>query len=273
LNGVTVPVNGRVQFRIRYSSDNSTWSDWSSWQDSSGNIDLEIETASRGRYLQYEIRLLGNENFESPVLTEGTTIEYYDSQNFVTFFQPVELDINTDEYLASIHITHQGLIPETSEVIYGYTQFDSVDPSDYSSIVRPDITSDRHTIMPTRFNERCLTDDRKTYSAINGGWAEGATIEVYTINASTLSYSVVDPSGYTSNNIDGTLTFYTTQDENSIIVLSIYFDSVFRILCNVTNYGPETASIDYIGLLYNIAKRIPTDNNGNIIHTPIDTRT
>jgi len=272
LNGVTVPVDGRVQFRIRYSSDNFTWSSWSSWQNSSGNIDLEIEMASRGRYLQYEIRLLGNQDFQSPVITEGPTVEYYDSQNFITFFQPVELDINTDEYLASIHITHQASIPHTSVVTYGYTQFNSVDPLDYSSIVRPEITPDRHTIMPTRFNERFLTEDHKIYTAINGGWAKGAEIEVYAINITTLSYLAISPSEYVVNHIDGTITFYTTQDENNVFVLSVYFDSSFRILCNVTNYGPSTASVDYIGLLYNIAKRIPADNNGNITHIPIDKR-
>jgi len=272
LNGVTIPIDGRVQFRIRYSSDNFTWSPWSSWQDSSGNIDLEIEIASRGRYLQYEIRLLGNQNFQTPVITEGPTVNYYDSQNFITFFQPVALDINTDEYLASIHITHQALIPHTSNVTYGYTQSDSVNPSDYSSTVRPEITPDRHTIMPTRFNERFLTKDHKLYTAINGGWTKGAEIEVYAINVTTLSYSVVGSSEYVANNVDGTITFYTTQDENNIFVLSVYFDSSFRILCNVTNYGPETVSIDYIGLLYNIAKRIPIDNNGNITHIPIDKR-
>ncbi len=272
LGGVTLPIDSRVLFRIRYSSDNITWSAWSDWQDSSGNIDLEIEMASRGRYLQYELKLLGNSDFESPIVTEGPTIEYYDSQNFKTFFQPVDLDINTDEYLASIHITHQAFIPHTSEVTYGYTQFNTTDLSDYSSIVRSEITPDRHTIMPTRFNERFLTEDRKKYTAINGKWTEGAFIEIYRINSLTLAYSLVDPSEYIANNVDGTITFYTTQDQNDIFMLSVYFDSLFRILCNVTNYGPETTSIDYIGLLYNIAKRIPKDNQGNIIHVPIDMR-
>jgi len=101
---------------------------------------------------------------------------------------------------------------------------------------------------------------------------KGAKIEIYVINATTLSYSLVDSSEYVSNNIDGTIAFYNIQDESDIFVLSVYFDSLFRISCNVTNYGPETVSVDYIGLLYNIAKRISLDNNGNISRTPISER-
>ena len=200
----------------------------------------------------------------------GIETTYYQHQSFTTFFQPNELDINTDEYLATIHITHKADIPSTSTVRYGYTQFDSVNYEDYYSTTRPLIIPDRHTIILTRYNEKFLTEDKQTYTAINGGWNQTATIEVYKINDAIPNGQLVDPTIYAPNNIIGSIKFNNIQNEDDEFVLCVYFDPSYRILCDVTNYGPNYVVIDHIALLYNVSKRITRDNAGNIIHIPIE---
>jgi hypothetical protein len=231
-----------------------------------------LNLESLGRYFQYQIQLFGNEFFESPQLYTGATLNYFKSQSFITFFQPIDLDINSDEYLASIHITHEATIPETSEIDYGFVQFDSVNVDDYSGVTRPAITPDRHSIILTRYNERFLTNDRQTYTAINGRWSDEAEIEIYRINEAAPNGFLVDPSEYSVNSNTGQIKFVNIQDEDDDFVICIYFDPTFRILCSIRNYGPEAAFIDHIGLLYNVTKRIPRDSDGSIIHTPIDER-
>lgn len=218
------------------------------------------------------MHLYGNENFESPALFAGIEMCYYKVQTFTVFFQPVDLDINSDEYLASIHITHKATIPDTSSINYGYAQFDTTNIEDYYGVTQPLITPDRHTIILTRYNEMFLTQDYKTYTAINGRWPDEASIEVYRVNSETPKGELIDPSTYGVNSNNGTITFNNTQRSTDTFVLCIQFDPAFRIICNVENYGPEAVVIDHIGVLYNITKRIPKDVYGNIIHTPINMR-
>ena len=272
INNILLPTGTRITFRTRFGSDNVTWSTWSEWFDSSVDEEFDLSLVSKGRYFQYQIRLYGNENFESPSLQAGAEICYYSVQSFTVFFQPVDLDINDDEYVASIHITHQATIPNTSTITYGYSQFNTTEIEDYYGITQPLITPDRQTIILTRYNETFLTEDSKTYTAINGRWPSQASIEVYRVNSLTPKGELIDPSTYAANSNDGTITFYNVQAPTDTFVLCVYFDPVFRIICNVMNYGPETITIDHIGVLYNITKRIPRDSDGNIIHTPINER-
>jgi len=216
--------------------------------------------------------LYGNSNFESPSVTSGIKLDYYKSQTFSIFFQPVDLDINSDEYLASIHITHEAKVPDTSEIKYGYAQFDTTNPYDYYGVTQPLITPDRHSFILSRYNELFITEDYKTYTAINGKWNSSATIEIYRVNDSNTSGELVDPETYAVNSDEGKITFYNVQGELDKFVLCVYFDPAFRILCEVKNYGPDAAFIDHIGILYNTTKRIPRDINGSIIHSPISER-
>jgi len=271
-DNVSLPAGTRILFRSRFSTDGNSWSNWSEWYNSSQDIDFELNLVSLGRYFQYQIHLYGNENFESPELYAGAELTYYKSQLFTTFFQPVDIDINTDEYLASIHITHEATIPSTSQIEYGYTQFDTTDFDDYYSTTRPMIIPDRHTIILTRYNEKLLTKDRQTYTAINYGWPDQADIEIYRINKAIPQGQLIDSSEYAVNNKLGTIQFENIQEEDEEFVLCVYFEPTFRILCNVKNYGPESIVIDHIGLLYNISKRIPKDNNGNVIHVSANER-
>lgn len=272
LESLSIPVGARVLFRYRLSSDAKNWSDWSEWYDSSISKDFELNLEFKARYFQYQIHLYGNENFESPELYAGITSYYYKVQTFSIFFQPIGLNINTDEYLASIHITHKGTIPSTSIINYGCAQFNTVNPEDYSQSTRPLITPDRHTIMLTRYNELFLPYNLLSYTAINGGWPDQAMFEVYRVNNSYPEGVLLDPSEFAANNKTGRITFYNIQRTEDKFVLCVYFDPEFRIMCNVVNYGPESIVIDHIGVLYNVTKRIPINSQGNIIHTPINER-
>jgi hypothetical protein len=271
INNILVPINSRALFKVRFSSDNVNWTDWSELYDSSVVKDFALNLEFKGRYFQYQVHLCGNENFESPELYAGLNLCYYVVQTFTVFFQPVDLDINTDEYLASIHITHKATIPPTSIINYGYAQFNSTDIIDYASVTRPWITPDRHTIILTRYNELLLTSNYQKYTAINYGWPEGAQVEVYRVNKTNVVGELISPTEYAINNKTGEITFYNSQSKDDKFVLCVYFDPVFRIICNVINYGPDPVIIDHIGVLYNVTKRIPTVNNG-IIHTSISER-
>jgi hypothetical protein len=272
LENLLLPSGSRVLFRYRLSSDNIIWGSWSAWYSSSISKEFDLDLKFNARYFQYQIYLYGNENFESPEIYAGVTLSYYKVQTFVIFFQPVDLDIDTDEYLASIHITHKATLPPTSTINYGYAQFDTVEPEDYYSITRPMITPDRHTIILDRYNELFLTDDNQKYTAVNGGWPKYSTIEVYRITEDTTTGELIDSGSYAANYREGTITFYNVQKDTDNFVLCIYFDPVFRIMSNVVNYGPEAISIDHIGVLYNIAKRIPRDDQGTIIHSLLTER-
>jgi len=269
ITNILIPDGTRITFRTRFSSDNTTWSDWSEWMDSSTEQDYTLSLASKGRYFQYQIRLYGNESFVSPAIFEGAQLCYYKVQTLTVFFQPTDLDINSDEYVASIHITQAATVPDTSEITYGYAQFDTTNIEDYSGVTQPLMAPDQHTILLTRYNEIFLTDDNKTYTAINGRWPDQATIDIYRVNSETPKGELINPSTYAVNNNDGKITFYNTQSSNDTFVLCVNFDPSFRTICNITNYGPDTVIIEHIGILYNISKRISRGSDGNIIHTPV----
>lgn len=272
LESLSIPSGARVLFRYRLSSDAKSWSDWSEWYDSSITKDFDLNLQFKARYFQYQIHLYGNENFETPELNAGMTSYYYKAQTFTVFFQPVGLDINTDEYLASIHITHKGNIPSTSVINYGCAQFNTINIEDYSQTTRSLVTPDRHSIMLTRYNEMFLPYNLLSYTAINGGWPDQAFFDIYRVNNSYPEGVLVDPSEYAANNKNGRITFYNVQRTEDKFVLCVAFDPEFRILCNVVNYGPEAIIIDHIGILYNVSKRIPRNSKGIIIHTPISER-
>jgi hypothetical protein len=173
--------------------------------------------------------------------------------------------------VSSIHVTHEGTIPSTSTINYGCVQFNSININDYYSVTRPVITPDRHTILLTRYNEILLTEDYKTFTAINGGWPKNAQIELFKI-INNSNGVLVSASEYAVNYIDGKITFYNYQNTTDKFVICIGMGNVLRIACNVTNYGSQNIILDHIGVLYNISKRIPYNSDGNILNKPINMR-
>lgn len=177
-----------------------------------------------------------------------------------------------DEYLSDCHITHKGSIPSTSVVKYGFCQGKSINPTDYNSNVVPFIESDEHTFLLTRYNEVMTTIDFKNYVALNGKWQNGAKIEIYGKYEYEENGVIIDSSEYTLNNESGIITFGTIQPTDKNFYLCIYYSNCIRLLCNIENYGDEAASIDHIAFMYNVMKRIPKDDSGNIMHKSIGER-
>ena len=126
--------------------------------------------------------------------------------------------------------------------------------------------------MLTRYNEPLITDDNRVFTALNGNWPDRVDISVHRINEQYPNGIVVDASEYAPNNLEGIVTFYTTQPSTDQFAISVEVYPSFRLVCRVTNFGGKRAIIHHIGIVYNMMKRIPTDDNGNIIHTPINSR-
>jgi len=269
LQNVVTPSNTGVFYRARFSQNGSQWELWTPWTRSTGNLSV---SENRAKYIQYGTKLYGNEYFQTPELTEDVAVDYYLKGQTSVFFEPLSVGgsgsgMGDNEYLASIHLTHEADIPSTSQVLYGVTPSNSTDPLDYF-----EITPDRHTIMLTRFNELLITENNRVFTAINGRWPEELEVEIYRINSANPNGILVNPSDYILNSRIGTVTFFNSQDATDVFVICIYFNPVFRLVCKVINYGSVGAKIHHVGVIYNIAKRIPMDLTGNIIHTPISTR-
>jgi hypothetical protein len=117
-----------------------------------------------------------------------------------------------------------------------------------------------------------VTTNNKIYKALNGAWPDKVKISIYRINEQHINGILVNSSEYSSNNIEGIISFYNSQPENDKFVICVEVYPSFRLVCKVVNYGSKRAIIHHIGIVYNMMKRIPTDNNGTIIHTPINSR-
>jgi hypothetical protein len=266
LDGVTVPEGGEVTYRVRTSVDGITFGDWSPFIDHAIPFEYDVSLESLQQVVQYEIKLIGNSNFESPTVQE-VEVSYYDPREFVIFFKPISVNLQDDEYISSIHITTEADIPDNSTVEFLMTQSNSLRPEEYY-----DIVPDQHTILPTRFNEILLTNDFKTFRAINGRWNVNSEIEIYRLAKDNTQGIIIPPSEYSANPNEGTVTFLSSQDPSTIIFMNVFFASSFRIATKVTNFASESATIHHIGVMYNISKRIPRSSDGTIIHVPISKR-
>lgn len=276
LKNVTSPTDTEVYFRVRTSKDGATWSTWSSWQKDSNVMSPEKILNNSALYFEYEIKLVGNEYFESPSLSNGLSWNYYKPEETVIFFNPIPVDINNLEYVSSVQFTHRADLPETSTVEYGITQSSSQNIEDYKiNCFTGDnrfLQSDKQEILLSRYNEPLKTNNYKTYLALNNRWPKYAAIEVYKYTDENKEGVLIDSSLYATNPEAGTITFSYRQNQKDKFMICIGVDSSFRVLCKIVNYGEKKASIDYIGLMYNVSKRIPTDTEGNIIHKTIGDR-
>lgn len=279
LGTVSLPSGTTINYRTRYSSDGENWTSWTSWKNSSATIDYD-NTSDKILQYQYEVRFLGNKYFESPLLygsasafgsATGPLVQYNKPQTFIMFFKPISIGVKDSEYLSSVHITHEAYLPETSSIDYGLVQSGDLDTKEYL-ISGKYIEADKYAIMLTRYNEILITSNYKNYSALNGRWPKSCNIEIYRFNDQNPDGILVNSSEYSANSILGTITFFNHQELNDNFSINVIFDPSFRLIAKITNYAQDAAIIHHLGLIYNIATRIPKDKNGNIIHKPISKR-
>ena len=214
------------------------------------------------------VSLYGDEYFGSPVLLQAPLINYLNPEITIVNFNPISLSITNNQYLSSILITHEADIPNTSILQYGISQVLSNDPNDYN-IDGKYINADTHQIMLTRYNEPLITLNNKKYIALNGRWSSICKVEIYRLNNTISNGQLVNSSLYALNSTIGSVTFTTVQPNTDRFLICIYFQPLFRIIQKTINYGSTPAIIHYVGTIYNVMKRIPTDINGNIINNDI----
>jgi len=284
LGNTLLPDGSNIVYRIRYSADDVIWSTWSNWVDRNTPIEYDESIGRISKY-QIEVAFFGNKYFETPTLYEtsegvSSAITYYKPLTYTTFFQPFSpgtslssnpTNINDLEYVSSILITHEADIPSTSTVNYGIVQSEDLDINEYL-IDGKTISPDKYEILLTRYNEPLSTLDNKNYIALNGRWPKSNSVTVYRFNSQNPNGLLVPESYYSTNSIEGVITFFNVQITTDSFVICVEFKPFVRLIANVTNYGKDGAIINHIGVIYNIMKRIPYDLNGNIIHKPINKR-
>lgn len=251
IEDVEIPSGTNVTFRYRIKRETIGWSEWSNWFPHEFVVNIEESIDNLSTHLEYEIRFFGSEDFTSPLVKEDLSVSYYRSGNLVLFFKSQNVEKNIDNgYVSSIHISHEGEIPETSYVRYGFIQ-DGED-TDLENYIWTD--SDNHYIMLTRNNEPLITRNHMDFYALNGKWPDNASITVYRVGSDNQSVMVGEDE-YTYDNKNGVISFYVSQNNENKFFFSIHMKPSFRIVCEITNYSEKQASIDHIGVVYNYSEK------------------
>ena len=118
----------------------------------------------------------------------------------------------------------------------------------------------RHIVLG-RHNELATSLDRRLFYLVNGPWPKAAEIEVYRSVVGG-DFEFVPASEYSANPSRGTISLLSIQNPETKLSVSLKFSPFARIACVITNYGEETASVDHIGLTYNVTQRIEQDSSG-----------
>jgi hypothetical protein len=259
-----IPSGGSVTISFRTGDDLGNMSGWSSPVDITGTSTVNLEDigiSGRGRYIEYQVVMNGNEYFESPAFY-GVRTTYKEPKHHVIVFQPIYLNVPEDEYVNEVVISHHADIPETSEITYGIVQSDSLDDAAIFSAVRPVRTGGR-TIMLSRSDEIMTSDNGVDFGLICGPWPTGMGIEVYrTSNGIT---SLVQPDEYTTDPLSGTVKFSVHQDSKAVLSAYILLPPILRIACRISNYSNDTVLLHNISVMYNTTKRIGRGGDGKIL--------
>jgi hypothetical protein len=204
---------------------------------------------------------------------EGISTEHILPKTTRVYFEPIELKTKNDEYLSSIHITHQGDIPATSTVKYGVNMNGSLNPSEFANLYQDWIKPDEYSIILSRANELLRTDNYLKYYATSGAWTSDATVEIRRFTAEKPTGEVIFASEYVLNASEGTVSFYLPLNKAAFFTITILFNSSFRLLCKIENTNGDAATIDHIAVMYSVMKRFNADPQGNIIRRPWAKRT
>jgi len=269
LEDVAIIGGTNVLFRYRTSENGDKWRLWSQWHDYSNAHNAIESLEAKAVYVEYELKLIGDSDFNTPTVGKDISLTYFEPKSHFVFFNETSIGGGSSEaFVSSIHITHEADFPSTSVITYGISQNEISNDESYYSTINPD----ENAIILTRYNETMVTSNYKVYKAINGKWPNKVEIDVYRLNSRNPNGILVSPSDYSSNNIEGIISFYNGQPKDDRFVICVEVYPSFRLVCKVVNYGSKRAIIHHIGIVYNMMKRIPTDNNGTIIHTPINSR-
>jgi hypothetical protein len=276
--GVLMLPGTKIKLRVRFSVDAVNYDDWTDLPIVTyGGIDtvqwIAINVDGMGRYMQYEATLLGDVNtFFSPQIA-GLSYQYNEPGRYTLFFQPISIE-KPNHYVGEVMFTHEGDIPDTSTIRYGITHDVSTDfTSWFSSVGQPKFKSGISAFVLSRYNEKTTTNDYKTYVAVNGGWNDSYTVDVYKISSEVPKGELVAPSLYITNNKTGTIIFGTQQPESVSYTIVVGLRPYFRFAIETVNYSTETITLDNLSVSYNLVDReklsLPNDHRdvSSLIHT------
>ena len=239
-------------FRIRFSDDLKTWSEWINIGE---GLSYVVSGDRIARYMQYEASLFGNpDDFESPVLL-GVQYDFFRPRGYTMFFQPFEIEEGKKGYVGEIIFAHRGEIPDTSTVRYGITHSISTDFNDYGSHCQPYMNDGVSGIVLSRVNESLSTTDNRNYTAVNGAWHDSYDVSIYEISSLSPYGAKVDPTRYSVDNTAGTIAFSQTQAAADVFTITLGLKPFYRIAVDILNYSETAAVLDYVGTMYRTVDR------------------
>ena len=264
---VYVPDGAVVTISFRFSNDGDTWTEWSSAYSITG-ITVIPTGLVQARYIQYDIRMVGNGQFESPIF-RGIQTTYLKPSTDVFFMRPIPLDVTSDDYVGEVVLNHAGTTPDGSDVTYGLSHHDTPEKSDYAGVTHPWFKANQREVVMTRFNEPTLTNNNKTFTAINGSWPSGAAVDVYLIKSGTTEGILLPSKSYVLNSETGKISLPTSVTNGDRIMVDIKPDSVLRLAIRVFNASRNPVEIGQITAMYNKTKRVRRTSEGTIVRHPI----
>ena len=268
---LTVPSGSRVGLQVCFSNDAYNWSPWTNetWMTGSQNINLFTNDMSRvQRYLKYKVDLIGTQNFISPAFYD-LNINYVEPKSHYIFYNPIYVDIASDEFISEALIYHvTGGIGTFSTINYGMVQNDTVNVNDFCNLAQPMTTAGYRQILLTRVNEQLYTLDSLTFYMRNGAWPSVAGLQVYAFIPGSTVGAVVNPASYSVNPSIGAITFNNPQVGGIKFTATVTFSPMLKILCQIVNYSDNsinTVTLKKMSVQFNTTKRfIPNSNYQSI---------
>lgn len=245
-----------ASFRVGNTINNlSSWSDEFTIDNDNKNINIGLVVGDEHyKHFQYRLKLIGNENFESPSYF-GNSLNYIEPFSTMVFFKPINIKTGIEEFISEIVITHKISGDENIDIQYGFTYENSTKESDYYNEFSKPIRAGSRYIILARTNEKMITTNNFSYMAVNGPWPEICNVEVYKILANQTTKTLIPSSEYTFEPQKGEITLNKGLENLDTVLLSLSFPSSFRIMCKVNNYSSNPAYLDHLGILYNIAQK------------------
>lgn len=260
----SLPEGSTATFSVRFSTDGDSWTAWtapSNLTEPTTCIQLE---GRQCRYMQYIVRMTGNSSFESPKLLDLSTT-YMKPSTDTIFIQPIAIDTDFDEYASEAVITHSASVPEGSEIRYGTSINNSINESSYAHASKPWFKANERSVILTRSNEPTISANSKNYVAINGGWSEGASVDVYIVRPDEVDGQLASLGSYVLNSSTGTVSFMSPLDDGSRVVLDVKPDKMIRVAIKMVNHSETPIEIGQLTVMFNKTKRFRTYAGGMIM--------
>jgi hypothetical protein len=259
---VDTPTGSTVTLSIRFSNDEDDWTEWSEIQTLVSPITC-LDFNDKFRYMQYMVRMNGNSDFESPVVS-NLNMTYLRPSTDVVFMQPISVNVNADEFVSETIITHAASIPEGGSLKYGSVNNNTTQESDYGYTEKPWFNANERSIILTRMNEPTYQINSKTYKALNGAWPDNTSVGVYILHEGEIDGEIADNTSYILNNKNGTISFMSSLEEGSRVILDIKPEEMVRVAIKMENYATTPIKIDHMTVLFNKTKRFNRYSDGMI---------